>query len=166
MWSYVRGFRRKSGCVMLAAALLLMGMWLRSYVKRDTIAFGPRRSLYYLASHDAYVSVVHYSFPTPEGGYSVPQFEASPLGWLNVGWWSDTIEDAPGAIEPWKPGRSESHWAWYGFVFGTSSFPEGQPAFRKAYAFIPCWSVVLPLSLASAYLLVRIPPGRGAVAAG
>jgi hypothetical protein len=153
---FFRGWRRKAGLVTLMMALLLGVVWLRSSLITDriTIATAPQNA-YSLVSDRGRFSWHGLAMTRrKDGSYHL----AVPLGWeslyhsSDIDWIKD-LEDSADEQFTWRR-------KFGGFIFGrTKGF------FTDAYSFavLPYWSLVLPLTLLSAWLLLIMPrPAKSA----
>jgi hypothetical protein len=137
-----RGWRRKAGCVTLAIACLLLVGWLRSLIVIDI--------------------------------YSTPGKESESLvsGLHGIAWWSNDFgRDIGNGVHAlggwttisssyWKKGshphdldRIKWHWRLLGFGYGEDIRPD----YMMTYRYIPYWSLVVPVTLLSAYLILWRP---------
>jgi hypothetical protein len=127
MGEFLRGWRRKVGCVTLLLACAVVGMWVRSY-------FG---------GMDHVVQPIVGSIIT---------LHKSPSTSHPVIWVSTPLQDPD--RKHWMKGNLGYHsdqWLrreWGGFVF---SHHVKQPRLQLVF---PYWSIILPLTLLSAYLIL------------
>lgn len=146
MREFFNGWRRKVGCVALVMVLFLAFGWIRSQTVADAFSnsFAPG-STAMLLSVDGCVAWSVYD----SGDYRRPRWEVTPR--------SELVGIAKEPMIAW-------HWQWLGFRIGKvhnliSLIPFSQiPA--GAVVTIPYWSLILPLTLLSAYLLVWKPRKR------
>jgi hypothetical protein len=148
MQTFFHCWRRKAGCFTLVMACVLMIGWLRSIVVCDVIGIPISRTMeWHVASEDQQL------FWTPDPyAPSLPHWSTIPLTkakpdpfyvFIGVYW----------------------HWRWLGFGFGqrTVDIAWDAPPLPSATAIaVPYWSLVLPLTLLSGWLLVgsRKPTGN------
>ena len=139
MREFFKGWRRKAGVVTLVVACAAATGWVRSLRTMDELTIPGNRATHYLNSTDG-----------------------------TVGWWMRN--DDPNVRFSFQTRRSDSNdWAivleqvhilwkfeWCGFGCGESHRS------RLRIWMIPYWSIVLPLTLLSAYLLLskRLPVKR------
>jgi hypothetical protein len=137
---FFKGWRRKTGLVVLAMAMLPTVGWVRSYVIRDTVSVRYQMSCHIVMSVD--------------GG----------IGWVNLptATRDDGIHFSSNRIH-----RGGSHWAdfdverrsdWWGFSNGKATFlAQSRNPIIIAIWIAPYWSLVLPLTLLSAWLILWKP---------
>jgi hypothetical protein len=160
MKEFFHTWRRKMGVLTLVMACAAMGMWLRSQVVTDTYFFGggspPHQQMQSLVSRgpgimwsrDLIPEGVDSRYPT--GLYTVRHRENEPSGFAEY-------------IDPWFEDKFDNdriEWrrCMLGFQFGRYQVYEGgQPEEIVSYWIIPYWSVVLPLTLLSACLILWKP---------
>ena len=143
MREFFRGWRRKVGCVTLSLACMAMGAWIRSLVVKDEISV---RKNVGITTH--FIS------------------NRSRLGWKSV-----TIDDPlstnftinfyfakPAKEDDFYRGH-DVRWKWRwrccGFEFGR--FTPNGPRWAEDIWIVPYWSIVTPLTLISAFLLLKKP---------
>ena len=146
MREFFHGWRRKAGVATLVMACGLMAIWMRSVVKFDSVFFYCGKVRFGISSVDHRIwflkstPLVGESSMTWHTQEHVGQFD--PMGNANVVWRKD----------------------WIGFHFG--QYHRRLPGQTKAGEFkatsctIPHWSLVLPLALLSAYLILWRPLKR------
>jgi len=158
MGVFFKGWRRKAGCVVLVMACLLATAWMRSHVTRDVFHICSRDPVLYVASVDGAILLVKNSFIGK--GHIAP---------------TQVVKDEHDYWEPWE---IRWHWRseWCGFLFGSGvkSLPLDKiPPEERRWVIdnpikdrrvdvwiIPHWSVVLPLTILSAYLLLWKPRSK------
>jgi hypothetical protein len=141
MREFFRGWRRKVGCVTLMVACILLCGWVRSRTKTDELR------IYFSGMHPmvihSTVESVAVTFPTER------HLGNKPFGL----WWSTT--------EPWPISQRERppitwqeswEWRWLGIT-------QIDKPYHKALA-VSYWSLVIPLTLLSAYLILWKPRKR------
>jgi hypothetical protein len=101
MREFFRGWRRKVGCVMLAVACGLVGMWLRSSIVSDEWFYVLGEQQYLLLSSDGHVSSSSWSVNTRDRHFGVTSIPKSdPLFlWKTIG-----IQGAAHRSEHWTRG--------------------------------------------------------------
>lgn len=146
MREFFKGGRRKAGCVALVMALAVFGVWMRGYGVSDAFSFGVDEAgnNHWLNSSRDGIRWERYSgaggvigwkqFPVPQSGTVFPVDDPEWLSICAVDW------------------RVRS----CGFDFGEWRSKQ-KDAFRCDYWLIPYWSLVLPLTLLSAYLILWKP---------
>ena len=139
---FFRGWRRKAGCVALLMALVLMSTWIRSLVVWDWVFIFP-------------TSDVALELKSDRGrlgfeGRSLMDWEPSTSEWLSgvhsphFGLFA-YLENQPDESFVWR-------WDCAGFSIGRFSSYD--------FVAIPYWSLVVPLTLLSAYLFFWQPRTR------
>jgi hypothetical protein len=142
MHTFFHGWRRKAGVVTLVMALILMVAWVRSLMICDTIVAPRRGTLQFVQSFVGTVRWGRHSWP---GG--VP--DGVPLP--STMWMSSKLLDEQIAESFWKHRTIEWRWNWAGFDFAAGD-SAGERVERWA---IPYWSLVIPLTLLSACLILQ-----------
>jgi hypothetical protein len=139
MSDFFREWRRKIGCVTLLTACLFMSGWVRSQSREDTVRIHRSPQFVHFVRSD--LVGLNWIKASNIGGflnhhefyYSEEVAGASQVEFINF----------------------NTHWNWCGFHFG-----EGQDkifGIPISIWIIPYWSIVLPLTLLSAYLLLTTP---------
>ena len=151
MREFFHGWRRKVACLLLAAALLFLGLWLRSHdvtdqimihvsAKHDWLLGSLNNGLFVRLRHSLDSKTVSATLPAKRFEFATHSYEH---GWPQdpLDWWSSGCQ----TISP--------NYKFCGFRF--AKFRECQSAsFRFEIWVIPYWSIVLPLTCISAWLLV------------
>ena len=135
MGEFFRGWRRRSGLAALAIALALMGGWMRSFVYCEIISF--RRDPHH----------IHMIFSNN-----------AAVGWASLESEDDLgdfYEIADVQINVWEGTKTEWHWNWFGFDFGKSIVDSTNESF--ALWSIPYWAFTFPMTLITAFLLLKRP---------
>lgn len=144
MLSYFHPLRRKVGVVMLSLSCLLAIGWVRSLQVRDIVGIGPvSETIICGASNRHMLLLVLLPIEHLQNGPTLPFWrtaEAKP-----------TIRDCFAVI------KSEQCWLGFGYLITDSQPESGHLA--TAFA-VPYWSIVLPLTLLSAWLLLSKPRTR------
>ena len=150
MGNYFRPLRRKIGVCTLSMACLLMIGWLRSYTTQDaiTISFGSSIQRV-LVSNSGRLIVVHVSIVANQPIRTIP--------WTSFktpnGEWELRFELSGNQIFIWQHEISKDL-----FFTGTTHVGANFPGYGRRWRQVPYWSVVLPLTLLSAWLLLSKPP--------
>ena len=143
MKEFIRGWRRKIGCVTLLMACVAMVGQIRSYTTVDVVDL-PIEQNWSLHS----VSSL---------GWFTTQCCLNESQWAFPRWWSQPIAENHRPLFHWSNtfgSPFEVRWERYGFGYGEYiDIDDGQPT-ESVWA-IPYWSITAPLSLISLYLLVR-----------
>ena len=142
MGNFFKGWRRKIGVVTLVMACLAICFWVRSF------HFIDRLSLIFGSSFTAVESKEH--------GFQWSKFERTNGDWgnlFNIGWNTIPLKGPYNASE--IEGLMElPHFYFAGFLFASGEFLENT---TQSVWIAPHWSVVLPLTLLSAWLLLSNP---------
>jgi len=145
MPEFLRGWRRKVGCVVLFVACVMLGMWLKSRFMADTLTLP--------ISHSTTLTISFFKRGIVLVSLTeVGKFDARSI-YPRFQWTSERYPDrrTPGEIP--SPIDAMAEEAVFGFnYYGESS---GFESFR--ILLIPFLSVVGPLTLLSAYLLLYRP---------
>jgi hypothetical protein len=139
MHTFFHGWRRKMGVGSLVMACVLMGMWMRSYGIRDVVWIYPHRTtLHWLASSNG-----RFEWMT------IQSLDGDLTGDIHNRWRTYPLT-APmlDARAPDANTTKRSKWA------------EPPTSDSRSLHIIPYWSLVLPLTLLSAYLILRKPRKR------
>lgn len=141
MAEFFRGWKRKIGVLTLVMACAFMAGWVRSNLKRDFIEVDLSNVTYRIGSTESNFRLIRVT-PAAGTGFS---WSASPI-------------PAPPAVL-WA-NHYEMEWRrdWAGFQLGTGVL-NGTDANKlrvTVYSF-PYWSIVLPLTALSAWLLLSKP---------
>lgn len=135
MGSFFRGWRRKTGLVALALALLVLGDWMRANQIRFMVPDHTRRTLdIFQTGHDGVVWQ-RLSGIDPEPWRLLLELSGSvfPLQSMDLDVIRERTEWGFGLGEAWRsPGRERQMWQ----------------------CRIPQWTIVLPLTLVAAWLLL------------
>ena len=139
MWTYFLGWRRKAGCVTLVMACVVMGIWMRSYLTCDQISFRTSEvTTDTVSSLEGFLTWSRLRHQRSKRQYHLNRWQSIP---------SQVVKEL-------FPPTVAVEWRWYGFGFtkhlnGDDSISEG--------CLIPYWSVTIPLTMLSAYLLLSKP---------
>ena len=147
MGEFFKGWRRKAGLVTLAMALVLMVAWMRSAIICDELMIPYRGSLHFIDSRNGRLEWTRL-IPSPVrwGEYDPYKY---PIAWISF--------PVPGELDIedlWAGCDVEWKWELGGFEFVLEAIGEsGDRNKRESWA-IPYWSLVLPLTLLSAWLIL------------
>jgi len=136
MGDFFRGWRRKIGCVTLLLACLFATGWIRSQIVADVIMFhcGPRTT--------GIVYSVRNCLSLTSRQDGVLHSEVSiPI------WHESSIADFP---DP----AVVDHFEWQCPKCGSSFLVGGEVGLLARFSHVPYWSIVIPLTLLSAFLLL------------
>ena len=159
MWSFFRVWRRKVGVVTLVMALAGAGGWVRSRMVMDRLAHYTKTDWNMFTSFD---SMLWFDNRHVE--------EGAPTHWPGVSFrWSIGLH----GVKKWSPFYAEwsrryeerptiNRYKLAGFDFGEYHFAytnltSPPTTYRCRVWGIPYWAVVVPLTLLSAYLILRKP---------
>jgi hypothetical protein len=141
MREFFRGWRRKAGCVALLMACVFAAAWVRSVYFIDAIGGRPSAtSIIVLMSVKNRMQVKFRAWQ--------PYFP-QPVGLRKIFWDCDKSDNK--TIASLSP---ESIWNSYGPVFDAVQHGPGN---RAHILVVPYWNIVFPLTVVSAYLLLRKP---------
>ncbi len=144
MGEFFQGWRRKTGLALLALALLLMGVWVRSTVVEDQLAINWLGRLHWFHSFNGTVAWKQYTPWIQAKSFVLYERESPPTD--HTDHWDNDDDDVDWS---WKWRACE-----FEFRAGTFSKPFwGDIRLR----IIPYWSLVLPLTLLSAFLIISKP---------
>ena len=142
MGACFRGWRRKIGCITLLMAFGFMVGWVRSQTIGDGIHFNSADkswTYFLLASADSSITII---------------VERCPSEMVYPEWISSEL-NAPEVIDSEKFEDSfKWHWRFCGFGCGVE---EGNQNSKWTRTVIPYWSIVIPMTLLSAFLLLSKP---------
>ncbi len=150
MRTFFQGRRRTAGTVTLVLACVLMAGWVRSltFIEGVSIPVGMKRSASLVSNDSSLVWLTQHG----DAFFLFPQFISRRFSDID-----DRLFENP--FFEWR-GK------WCGFGFGISVDGTKQVGNQivqmtpGTVAVIPYWSVVIPLTLISAYLLVSKPRNR------
>ena len=140
--------RRKTGVVTLVMAWVFMSGWVRSYAFEDGVSVGLRQSRREFSMFVSFQSGIHFLQNRPKLDDGPRVF--SPC----VDWFSQRISGASFLSHP------ELKWKWHLAGFGVrecSPPPRNLGGGLLIDWVVPYWSIAMPLTLLSAYLLLNKP---------
>ena len=148
MGEFFKGWRRKIGVVTLLMALVLMIGWVRSHTIQDEllIRIGNRFEYSFRSSPYGLQWSGRRSngFQPPTDGSEGIKYEI---------WRFIALDQYPNLF--WF--EREWQWDFFGFHFGEGTNPV-LPRYREHYWMVPYWSITIPLTLLSCWLLLSKPP--------
>ena len=152
MGDFFKGWQRKAGLASLAITLALMAGWVRSYVVMDGFWIEQKeiRSKYLVDSFQGRIGLER----TVGGLHGVP-FKLFSWRLSKI---ADNIDDD--GFPFWHVEQCdviEWHAKWAGFNFGSARYRQPFPVSRIDFWHVPYWSVVWPLTLLSAWLILAKP---------
>lgn len=150
MREFIRGWRRKAGCVTLVMACVVMVAWVRSRIIIDTLK--PTTRCFISSERGSIVCDCIDSHPQSSPVPGVWRSKSISEGYETV------FDHARHANPKW---RWDFRWGYHGFFAGAGT---SSPPFSIRHRILACphWAVVLPLTLLSAYLIIRNPRKRKA----
>ncbi len=155
MSEFFRGRRRKIGVLTLMMALLFMAGWIRSLVITDALIFPARQQTTgsaVLITFDTLFSIRNTVVWTRDHEESTEDInEPIDLGQRYPIWKTSA------AVSEFNDDRMKWQWRWCGFGIGKFD-EERQEGVWETFVTIPYWSIVMPLTLISAWLLVLSKP--------
>ena len=144
MPEFFRGRRRKIGVATHLVTLLLAGLWVRSLSVGDFLVTSSDQ---FLSSRGS-LFWEHSSVRQPSTSRSL--FPKLSYASGNLNHITDTYVD-PG----WNDNR---RWRYMGFAYGRVTTSSAVfPTYISSYRIVPYWSIVIPLTILSAYLLLTRP---------
>ena len=146
MREFFRGWRRKFGCATLFMALVFMAGWVRGSSICDVADFGSQGG-YYRLNASCYGLMWFRNEGDPNIAYGDPfQLNHHPVGSANGPHPGEFHlgDDETERVIQW-------HWHWAGFHFAKTVWI--RDGMRKTLWVVPYWSIVLPLTALSAFLL-------------
>lgn len=148
MWAFFNGWRRKAGCVTLAMALIVTCAWVRSRYYDECIESIQGKVRKAVASRDSRLFFIYQKWP---------EESASPWGPSRIRSFSVVSGRSPS--DPASMGCN-INWRveWAGFYGSSGVTVTDGMSFE--YRMIPYWSLVLPLTLLSAHLILGLRKRR------
>jgi hypothetical protein len=137
MGEFFRGWKRKVGVVTLVMACVFMVGWVRSQFKFDNLEIPCGTARYGVSSAFGGLDFYRLTGLTRALTWRSVNYTSNLLTWD-----SDEVGSFPSVIE-WK-------WDWAGFRFEVSHIGNR----RDEDYMIPYWSIVYPLTMLSAFLLL------------
>ena len=159
MREFFRGWRRTLGVFTLVLSCMAMAGWLRSQSVLDRFFFSQQHSMHAMFSMDGVVSWRRLT----------PFSDNLSAGWSERPKWisSELTENSINNYKIyWDDGVVHWHWHWQcsGFDFGAASFeslsqvPGNANWMRRVEIWqAPYWSITIPLTLMSLWLLLSKP---------
>lgn len=150
MREFFRGWRRKAGVVLLVMACASLTVWLRSQIATDEVRIERRGTRDVFHSFDGRI---YWCRVTLRPG-TVPPNVFPPL----VAWKTYDLSHSPNSrlVGPFDERPNTYNWGWCGFYFGSEYYVNGKDAIWA----VPYWSLLVPLTLLSAYLVLWKPRKR------
>ena len=153
MREYFRGWRMKSGVVVLTLACLFIGAWVRSLIVRDLVRIPFQNgfnqgTISEISTEPGIVNVYWFAEPNfvPSGSLNPNPTPTLPTGAvINLDAVGEFIEDKLGAVTGFETYETEAAL----LISNTTMTAEFAPTFV-----IPFWPIVISLTLISAWLLL------------
>lgn len=143
MREFFKGWRRKCGCLALVLACLFMGAWIRSRNIEDEIYFPISKTQPVLVfSTQGYIVWGEFTDLDPNDLNGQPPH-----------WRSSQLDPKLGTREPMFFQNPAFTWRWWIYAIVEDVVPHK----RFRFLVIPYWSITIPLTLLSAYLLLWKP---------
>jgi len=141
MSDFFHGWRRKTGCVLLVMAFVLAGLWTRSFYHADQLSYATgKHSVEKLHSGNGFAVWMSYDVVWDQ------RFPAIEWNWVYP---KDAYFNDQGAAN-----GSKMEWQFNWLCIGSGKVANNSNRVR----FISYWSITIPLTLLSAYLLLW--PGK------
>ena len=150
MGEFYKGWRRKIGLMTLLMALVGMAGWVRSGLSVDFVWY-PTATFGY--SVESLHGLVRLTRGTPVASGMPVKFGSESLSSPPHLKFDDNGEPLP--FDPWEKLDIEWQSNWFAFSFGTAMI-KGSIA-KIEMCLIPYWSIVVPLTSLSAFLLLAKP---------
>ncbi|MDB5343302.1 MAG: hypothetical protein JWP89_1679 [Schlesneria sp.] len=141
MREFFIGWRRKAGCGALLLALIVAVAWARSYIYCDELTLPHGQVTYFASSLQARVGC---GWQTPSHSSQLAEWHSFNMTRMNV---LDTRETCDLQV----------CWRWAGFRFESGTLKHQASRIEIEMWMVPYWSLVLPLTLISGYLILRQP---------
>ncbi|HEY4260326.1 MAG TPA: hypothetical protein VGM98_09200 [Schlesneria sp.] len=158
MREFFRGWRRKVGCVTLALACIVTSLWVRSLSRADDVflPFGDQATIQ-LISQKSTLTVRKFV-----SRFRVGTAKVGPDRILLLGVFPPTKSSTGNvALSADERNRSQlgTPYAWKFKVCGVglATYEDHQRPLRVVIFTIPYWSIAIPLTLLSAYLILWKP---------
>ena len=143
MREFFKPWRRKLGLLTLMMACVAMAAWIRSEAIEDNLVLGGSWS------HD--LSYPHLDSYRGGLNWYLSSAQLDQEGWHSVPLGPDVSGDPLRRYT--NPHEIKWRWLWFGFDAGKMNFGEAIVSWCR----IPYWSIVLPLTALSAFLLLTKP---------
>ena len=151
MGYFFKGWRRKIGVMTLVMACVLMVGWGRSVVIEDSVTAACEGFItVFVASKSQ--GLVWAKLQETKGSIEHPLFRGHSLGWASR-------KNSAGPFDGIDGYSSQRRWHWCGFRFEDGEL-ELPVKIRLTIRVVPYWSVILPLTFISAFLLVHSKPTK------
>ena len=148
MREFFRGWRRKIGAVTLVMALALTGVWMRSVVIEDSLT-AQCENLIVIHMASKCQGLVWTKLQETNGPPQHPRFVGYPYGYASR-------KNSVGPFDSIDGYSSQRRWQFCGFRFEQAEL-ESPVKIQLTIRVIPYWSVVVTLTLLSAFFLLTKP---------
>lgn len=146
MGDFFKGWRRKIGCMTLVMACGFAGLWIRGHAIKDVYQFGNGRGPVYDTVVSSRYGLMWFRYEATDGsGYS----------W-NPGWFAIPINASTELHSEECKIVHDIKWRWSGWGFDFCDSGKGD-RIHVVHRNIPYWSLALPLTALSAFLLLTKP---------
>jgi hypothetical protein len=148
MFSFFRGWKRKLGVATLGLGCIFGAGWVRSLTIGDTLWIAGPDSL---QKCESYAGKLLWEKQSP----NFEEIDTVHTSFESIRWGQQVENDTY-----WDDRDIEWHWKFSGFDFGAGTLliKELGRTFRHERWKIPYWSIVLPLTAVSAWLLLSKRP--------
>jgi len=150
MGEFFHGWKRKIALLTLLMALVAMAGWVRSGIEADTVIVNRRYIQFIVASFDGRLTFARAA--THEPDEIMP-----PILWGSEGLEAFLLNevDQYGMFKfRDEPNCKKWRWKWAGYHLATLNLPQD---FNILSCCLPYWSITVPLTLLSVYLLLTKP---------
>ena len=144
MGYFFQGWRRKSGMLSLVLALLLVVGWTRSFSMLDGVAFAPNQ--------DTYIEVISKCSRISITMLIDPGRDHASDSTFQIVFSRKLLP--PEYDDPHYRTLYHKHWMFCGLEYGRDTYKDG---YKVNVWVVPYWSLVTPVTVLSAYLLLRNP---------
>jgi hypothetical protein len=148
MLTFFHGWRRKIGCVTLVMALALMVVWMRGQVRFDFLELNLSHATYRICTLGGSVRFLRQ---TPSDGGQLLAWRSGDLTEI-FGYGTDE-NGKPEHYDEWEDAEVEWRRDFLGIHAGAGQYSSR----RVVCCVLPYWSLVLPVTLLSGYLIVFKP---------
>jgi hypothetical protein len=154
MYTFLHGWRRKTGCVTLVIACMLCGVWIRSLGVSDFVEFNGRYCRYCVQSVIGNFCLIR---TTPIREFPLFDFGIEDARrTFNV----QVLDDGTLEFDPTTGFTPEWRFDWCAFHISNSTMERYSLPFRIRVCAVPYWSIVLPVTFLAAYLILWTPRKR------
>jgi len=172
MGDFFKPWRRKIGVVTLVMACGLAAFWIKSSILHDLLTWNLKTTSYYVESCVGQMHFVSNSFLPDRDFVESRDFEKLMKLWVTGKmptfshisqpllkfWGYERDDDGRLSYHPLQRSKINWQYEFAGFHISDSGKIEGLPQgikIRSIRCIVPYWSIVIPLTLLSAWLLLR-----------